>query len=517
MAPPPVAFEIIVSRALWDRKRAGLLGEGDCAILPVEANMAGNGAGAQWGRTKIVCTIGPASEDEATLEGLVKAGMDVVRLNFAHGDHPSFARVIERIRRVSERLGQPVSILQDLPGPKMRTGPVEGDMVPLKRDSTFDLVGHDVPGSEKRVSISYPGLADDVGPQDHIFLDDGAVQLEVLETTGDVVRTRVLNDGFLKPEKGINVPGVRLNVPSVTDKDLRHLEFGLNQAVDYVAVSFVREASDVQIVRDAAGDAGGGHFVIAKIEKHEALDHLEEIIEASDAVMIARGDLGVETPLSQVPLVQKRIIRECNAANKPVITATQMLESMVENPRPTRAEVTDVANAILDGTDAVMLSGETAIGEHPVKAVQIMSRIAASTESQIPFASLLEEHHDAAGEDVPTAVALAACRMAQALEARLIIAPTRTGSTAQLISHFRPRAPVVALTMGEETRRRLALSWGVLPLIGPSFRHTGEMLAYVRQRLKEEGLAEKGDRIIVTGGAPLGEPGSTDFVRAVTL
>ncbi len=494
-----------------------MLGVGECAILPPEAYVAEDATRAWWQRTKIVCTIGPASEDEKTLQGLVGAGMDVARLNFAHGDYPSFSKIIKRIRDASEGAGRSVAIMQDLPGPKLRTGPISGGVAVLKRGSAFDLVGHEVQGSDERVSTSYAGLAADVNPGDRIFLDDGAIQLEVLETSEDIVRTRVLNDGSLRPEKGINVPGVRLSVPSVTARDLQHLEFGLSQGVDYVAISFVRESSDVQMVRDAARDAGCDPLVIAKIEKYEALDHLEGIIEASDAIMVARGDLGVETPLSQVPLVQKRIIRACNAANKPVITATQMLESMVGNPRPTRAEVTDVANAILDGTDAVMLSQETAIGEYPVQTVEVMARIAVSTESELPFVGLLGQHGDAVGQPVPTVMALAACRMAQALGAKLIVAPTRTGSTAQLISRFRPQAPVVALTMDEKTRRRLALSWGVLPLFGPSFKHFGEMLAYVRHRLKEEELADAGDRIIVTGGAPLGEPGSTDFVRVITL
>jgi pyruvate kinase len=458
-------------------------------------------------RTKIVATLGPASSGPEVLARLIQSGMDVARLNFSHGGHEEHRERVRQVRETSERLGVSVACLQDLSGPKIRTGRLgQGEGVLLTEGEGFTLTTESVVGTAERVSTTYQWLPRDVRRGHRILLDDGLIELEVSAVEGNEVRTRVVNGGLLKSNKGINLPGVPLSTPALTEKDREDLAFGLSLDVDYVALSFVRRREDVMELRELLSAQGRPDLpVIAKIEKPEAVDNLASILAVADGVMVARGDLGVEVPTEHVPTLQKEIIRQANQAGRVVITATQMLESMVEHPRPTRAEASDVANAILDGTDAVMLSAETATGAYPVEAVATMGRIAGFTERQLfrPGGARQRRRSDlaaAGGSTVARAVAMASCGAAEQLDARCIVAFTESGATARLVSHFRPAVPVIAFTPSERVRRQLALAWGVKPLHSPHYETTDEMLSAGLSNLEASGLVSAGDTVILVCG-----------------
>jgi pyruvate kinase len=448
-------------------------------------------------QTKIVMTVGPASCESRVLERLITAGVDVVRLNFSHGDHEGHRRVIEAVREISTARKRAVALLQDLSGPKIRTGRVAGGGVELRVGSRVAITTEPIEGTPERISTTYEALPHDVAPGDTILLDDGNLELRVVRASGRDVETEVIYGGLLRSKKGMNLPGVSLSTPALTDKDREDLRFGLEQGVDYVALSFVRTAEDVAECKRVIADFGGTAPVIAKIEKPQAIDHLASIVDVADGLMVARGDLGVEMSTEEVPILQKRIIQMANEAGKVVITATQMLESMVSSPRPTRAEASDVANAILDGSDAVMLSAETATGAYPVEAVETMDRIAAHTERY------LAAHHPARrvrGPRISRGLATAAAEMADQLDCRLILTFTESGATACLVSGFRPAVPVIALTYNEQAYRRLSLWWGVEPILGRVAASVEEMISDGEALLKERGLVASGDSVLMLVG-----------------
>jgi pyruvate kinase len=465
-------------------------------------------------RTKIVATVGPATNERPMLEKLVKAGMDVARINCSHADHATVSRVIEDLRQISQDLDKPLGILLDLSGPKIRTATLAGDApVMLYAGQKFTLTSRKVEGSATVVGTNYSRLALEVKAQDTILLDDGLIELHVLDTSETDVVCEVVNGGVLKNKKGINLPGVRLSIPAVTEKDKADLFLGLQHDVDYVALSFVRDPDDVVHLKQLIGDHWPPVQVIAKLEKPEALEHLDEILDVADGVMIARGDLGVELPPERVPPVQKLITRKANAKGKPVITATQMLESMITNPRPTRAEASDVANAIFDGTDAVMLSGESASGAYPIEAVRMMDRIATVAEASIDYEQLRK--HDLTTS--AHAIAHAACDMAVDMKAKCVAAFTKSGSTARLISQFRPPTPVIALTQHIHVYRQLSLVWGVTPLMLTEVSDSESTIALVEETLLKKGLVAPGDNMVITGGLPIAARGPANFVKLSTV
>jgi pyruvate kinase len=471
-------------------------------------------------RTKIVATIGPASSSPEMIVRLLEAGMDVARLNFSHGTYEEHAQRIVMLREAARTLDRPLAILQDLQGPKIRTGSLVGDgPVQLRAGERFDITTHDVVGSAARVGTTYTALPHDVRPGDRILLSDGLIELRVLDTTDDEVRTEVVFGGELREHQGINLPGVNVSAPALTPKDAADLDFGLEQGVDYVALSFVRRAMDIQTIKQRIAAADKATPVIAKIEKPEALDDLAAILEASDAIMVARGDLGVEMPPERVPVVQKQLIEAANAAGVPVITATQMLDSMIRNPRPTRAEASDVANAIIDGTDAVMLSGETATGLFPVESVQMMARIAEAAEVSGRHGDL---HTMAAplstrANSVAKAISAAACAIVQTLPVHAVVAFTMSGSTARLVAHLRPTVPILAFTPSETVCRRLNLVWGVTPIMCDYVDRLDDLGARLGEILLARGFAQPGDTVVMTGGHPIAARGQTNFVKVMQL
>ncbi|MBV9439006.1 MAG: pyruvate kinase [Candidatus Eremiobacteraeota bacterium] len=464
-------------------------------------------------RTKIVATVGPASRDPETLRRLFLAGANVVRLNFSHGTDDEHAATIAEVRRIARELNLHIAVLQDLPGPKVRTGTF-GDgvsSVRLAPGAPFTLHADAVPGDAAGVSVSYAGLPGDVEVGKRVYLADGAIALRITGIDGPRVQTVVETGGELREKQGINYPDGTLELDAVTDRDLEHVDFGIAHGVDWIAVSFVRSAADVQRVKERIGVAAVP--VVAKIEKHEALEHIDEILDAADALMVARGDLGIEIPLEDVPLTQKDLIARANRCSKPVITATQMLESMISSPRPTRAEANDVANAILDGSDAVMLSGETARGAYPVEAVRTMAEIALRVERDYPHEEIRLRRltGDGAGEtdhDIAMAIAQAAVRAADGLALRLIVTGTTTGNTARYVSSFRPRARIVALTPLDTVARRMALVWGVESSIVQSYRYIETLIEIAEARIVAEGHAAAGETIAITSGMPVGEGGT---------
>jgi pyruvate kinase len=472
-------------------------------------------------RTKIVATIGPASESPEIIERLILAGMDVARLNFSHGTQEEHARKIVVLRDTAKRLGRPLAILQDLQGPKIRTGElVDSKPIQLKPGTRFTITTreHEL-GTPERVSTTYDALTKDVRPGDRILLSDGLIELRVLETSPEEVLTEVVFGGELREHQGINLPGVHVSAPALTEKDIEDLEFGLAQGVDYVALSFVRRAADLREIKRRIAAAGKNTPVVAKIEKPEALDDIAGILEVTDGIMVARGDLGVEMPPEQVPVVQKQLIEAANDAGIPVITATQMLESMIRNPRPTRAEASDVANAIIDGTDAVMLSGETATGAFPVEAVQMMGRIA-----EVAEASGRHGDHTVGAvwkvsrqPSTPDAISAAACAIVKALPTKAIVAFTMSGSTARLVSRLRPAVPILAFTPAPEVYRRLALVWGVTPMMSDYVERLEDLGSLMSQTLIARGLAQPGDQVVMTGGHPIAARGRTNFVKVLEI
>ncbi|MDP2931510.1 MAG: pyruvate kinase [Chloroflexota bacterium] len=462
-------------------------------------------------KTKLVCTIGPGSRSSPVIRKLIRAGMSVARLNFAHDTPEEHLKVIRTIRDVSAAMAAPVAILLDLPGAKLRTGELVRPKVQLKEGSAFTLTTEKVAGDERRVSV--PPFFRDIKPGDTIYLNDGAIELKVTSVTAVEARCRVVVGGSLIAHRGINVPGVRLSVSSFTGEDLRDLAFGVEQGVDFFAVSFVRSAADIRQIREILRQKRASIPLIAKIEKHEAVKDIDQILAEADGAMVARGDLGIEIPLEKVPIVQKEIVRKCNLLGKPVVVATQMLESMISSVRPTRAEVSDVANAIFDGADAVMLSGETAIGKFPVPSVKMMASIAAETEKTLPYERALLEKGALVTAKTDDAISYAACHMAQTLRAACIVAYTTSGSTALRVSKYRPRVPILAITPHPHIARRLVLSWGVHPYIAAEPVNIDMMFQEATRVAFKAGMARRGDLIVITAGIPMGKPGTTNVVK----
>ncbi|MFZ0448200.1 MAG: pyruvate kinase [Desulfatiglandaceae bacterium] len=464
-------------------------------------------------KTKIVATIGPSSTTKAILRKLVAAGMNVARLNFSHGTHAEHGRVLERIRSLSREMGRPIGILMDLQGPKIRTGSLKnGGPVRLKRNSTIRITSRDIPeGNEDLVSTTYPSLARDVKEGDRILLDDGLIELKVLSVGRKTVTCNILYGGLLGEHKGINLPGVKVSAPSLTEKDRLDLAFGIRSGVDYIALSFVRQASDVNLVKSIIKRQSADIPVIAKIEKPEAVHNLDEILEAADGIMIARGDLGVELRPEEVPTIQKRVIRRAIAANRPVITATQMLETMINHPVPTRAEASDVANAIFDGTGAVMLSGETAVGRYPVRAVKMMSRIAAEAEGS-PFITYNLRFERDPKDLVTHAVAQSAVNILHELDARAILVFSISGKTSKLISRQRPAKPVYSFSPSKDVFNRLSMIWGVSPMVIPPIEDTKHIIETGVAILTKKKHIKKGDLVIIVTGLAL-KTGSTNMIK----
>jgi len=464
-------------------------------------------------RTKIVCTLGPASGGE-TLSALIEAGMNVARLNFSHGTQAEHGERIDQIRLTSLKVGRPVAILQDLAGPKIRVGEIRPEPVILVPEQIFTLTSRPVMGHHDGCAINTPELIEATPVDATVLLADGALELRVVEKSADTLTCRVIVGGPLSSHKGVNLPGVTLPISAFTAKDRDDLAFGLKHEVDFVAQSYVRSAADVTEVKEFIAGHGLETPVIAKIEKQEGLDRIQEILAVADGIMVARGDLGVETPLKMVPIAQKRLIWAANQVGKPVITATQMLASMVDNPRPTRAEATDVANAILDGTDAVMLSEETAIGKYPVEAVRFLDDMARTTEAKIPYSDWLHHRSKFVSHTIPDAISFAACEMARDLEAKAILASTASGATARLISRFRPEVPIIAITTQRTTKKFLCLVWGVFPLFLEGLESVDQMLETVKLMAVRQGYLTSGDRLVITAGTPLGTRGATNLIQA---
>ncbi|GAA2833678.1 pyruvate kinase [Kitasatospora paracochleata] len=464
-------------------------------------------------RAKIVCTLGPAADSYDQIKALVTAGMDIARLNLTHGSQLEHEERYRRVRKASDEAGRSVGVLVDLQGPKIRLGTFADGPVLLERGDEFTITVEDVRGDREMCGTTYPGLADDVGPGERILVDDGRVALEVTRIDGPRIRCTVLEGGLVSDHKGLNLPGVRVSVPALSDKDVADLRWALRTGADLVALSFVRSGRDADEVHRIMAEEGRRVPVIAKLEKPQAVENLEAVIDAFDGIMIARGDLGVELPLEQVPLVQKRAIKLAKRNAKPVIVATQMLDSMIHASRPTRAEASDVANAVLDGTDAVMLSGETAVGKYPVETVRTMSRIIEAAEEDILAAGLPPLTENNKPRTQGGAVARAAAEIGDFLDAKYLIAFTQSGDTARRLTRYRSPIPVLAFTYEPAVRSQLALTWGVETFLGPFVPTTDEMVAQVDAALLSLGRCQRGDIVVITAGSPPGLAGSTNLVR----
>jgi pyruvate kinase len=463
-------------------------------------------------RTKIVCTIGPATESAAMIRELVQAGMDVARINFSHGSHQVHRRSMEAVRRVADDQNRPVAILADLQGPKLRVGTINGVGLHLLVGGHCTLALPSQASGPDEVPVPHPNLLAALRPGQPVLLDDGAIELVVEEARTDRVTCRVIDGGLLVSRKGINVPQTPLSLPALTEKDRRDAAFAVREGVDLLAISFVSRAEDVLELRRLVEALASEALIVAKIEKPDALEQFDAILAAADGIMVARGDLGVETPAEEVPFHQKRIIRACNLAGKPVITATQMLQSMIAEPRPTRAEASDVANAILDGTDAVMLSGETAVGQHPIAAAKTMARICASADAHLAKQSstLISSP---SRESITGAISRAAVEIADEVGARAIITATESGTTARMVARHRPRVPILAVTPNRCTLHRLGVVWGVAPHLVDAFGDTDRMVRMMVATAREAGLVDRGDALVLTAGVPFGKGRRTNMVR----
>lgn len=465
-------------------------------------------------KAKIVCTIGPSSESPEMLKKLINAGMNVARLNFSHGDFEEHGRRIQNIRQACSEHGKTVAILLDTKGPEIRTGKLKEEPIELVQDERIVLTTEDIVGDKDRIAVSYRNLPKDVHVGSTILIDDGLIGLTVTEIRGTEIECRIVNGGPIKSRKGVNVPGVKISLPGITEKDANDIVFGIEQGVDFIAASFVRKASDVLEIRELLEKHGATHIqIISKIENQEGVDNLDEILEVSDGLMVARGDLGVEIPAEEVPLVQKRMIRKCNYAGKPIITATQMLDSMQRNPRPTRAEASDVANAVFDGTDAIMLSGETAAGKYPVESVETMARIAERAESALEYREIFMKQSKEQQTTVTEAISQSVANSALDLDAKAIITPTESGYTARMVSKYRPKAPIIAVTPNPQVMRRLCLSWGVIPIHGEEAKTTDELFELAVDTSMKHSLITLGDLVVITAGVPVGRSGSTNLIK----
>lgn len=465
-------------------------------------------------RTKIVATLGPASSAPETIAALIEAGVNLFRLNFSHGASEVHRTNVALVREAAAKVGKDVGILQDLQGPKIRIGKFTEGKVTLKLGATFNLTCDDsTPGDEQRVGVTYSGLCHDVKPGDPLLLDDGRLALKVIAVHGTRIETEVTLAGVLSNNKGINLPDADLSIPALTDKDIEDLKFGAGLEVDWVAMSFVRSRDDLLLARQHLAAANSTAKLMAKIEKPSAVERFSEILSEVDAVMVARGDLGVELPPERVPQIQKQLIRACLDAGKPVVTATQMLESMISSPTPTRAEASDVANAIYDGTDAVMLSAETAMGEYPLEAVRMMARIARTVEADERYIRDMREHTPALDDTTSDAVSLGVVNMAHALGAQLIVTFTSSGASATRVARYRPSAPILAITPSSLTFRQLALVWGVLPHLSNEIATTDEMVQVATEAIRARKLMTPGGRFVITAGVPFGVRGTTNMIR----
>ncbi|MEY8417141.1 pyruvate kinase [Tissierella praeacuta] len=470
-------------------------------------------------KTKIVCTIGPASESQNILRELFLNGLNVCRLNFSHGSHEEHKRRIDNIKMVREELNMPIGIMLDTKGPEIRLGDFKNGTIEIEEGDILTLTTRDILGDKSIVSISYDGLPYDVEKGSRILIDDGLVEFRVLDIIDNTdIKCIALNNGTLKNHKGVNVPNVKINLPSITKKDVDDILFGIENGIDFIAASFVRKASDVLEIRKILEENNGDFIeIISKIENQEGVDNIDEILAASDGIMVARGDLGVEIQTEEIPLVQKELIKKSNLVGKPVITATQMLDSMMRNPRPTRAEVTDVANAILDGSSAIMLSGETAAGKYPVESVKTMYNIAIRTEESLNYSEILSSKVAITEVSTTNAIGKATCTTAMDLGASAIITATSSGYTSKAISKFRPKSPIIAATTTESVMRRLSLVWGVYPVLSPYSNSTDDVIEFSIQSAVNESYVKEGDLVVITAGIPVGTSGSTNLIKVHTI
>ncbi len=470
-------------------------------------------------KTKIICTLGPAVDSEELIVALIKGGMNGARFNFSHGSHPEHLERLNRLKAVRDRMGSPVATILDTKGPEIRIKSFESKTVDLAAGEDFILTVDDVPGTAQRVSVTYPKLHEEVAPGQEILIDDGLVAMRVREIQGPDVVCQVENGGTLSANKSINIPGAHIQLPALTEKDVADIRFGVENDFDFIAASFVRRAADVEAVRQVLHDCGGDNVkIIAKIENQEGIDNLDEILNAADGVMVARGDLGVEIPAAKVPALQKQMIRMGLQAGKPVITATQMLDSMIRNPRPTRAEVSDVANAVYDGTSCVMLSGETAGGKYPVEALAAMLEIVTEAEASIDYWKRFQKQLVVTtSSNINDAITHTCCLTARDLNATAILAASSSGRTARMICRFRPACPVAALTMQEKTRRQLSICWGVIPFLTGEVNSTDRIFSLSAEVAVKEGLVQPGDTVVITAGVPLGQSGSTNLIKAQVI
>ncbi|MGM0651824.1 MAG: pyruvate kinase [Bacillota bacterium] len=468
-------------------------------------------------RTKIVCTVGPSIETEERIKESITAGMDVARLNLSHSTSEDHIRRLELIRAVSSDMEKNVGFIFDTRGPEVRTGDLQEDHVMLEEGREIILTTEDVIGSAERVGVTYDNLHEDLRPGCRVLIDDGLITLEVIELEGRDIRCRILHGGELRSYKGLNTPGTRINLPAVDDDDRRDIITALEYEVDFLAASFARSVEDILEIRALVEDQNGSIMILAKIESLEGVENFEEILEVSDGIMVARGDLGVEIPPEDVPMLQKEFIKKCNLAGKPVITATQMLDSMIRNPRPTRAEASDVANAIFDGTDAVMLSGETAVGRFPVEAIETMSRIAVRTEKDLAYKQIMQDMSGTIKKTVTDAISYSTCHVSYELKADAIVTATQSGHTARMVSKYKPRAPIVAVTSNSRVATQLTLTWGVNAVVCPPVNTTDEMFANAIQVSLQEGLINDGNLVVITAGVPVGVSGTTNLLRVETV
>lgn len=469
-------------------------------------------------KTKIVCTIGPSSDSYEVLKALVNEGMNVARLNFSHGTHPEHKNRIDTIKKLRDDLDEPIAIMLDTKGPEIRIKTFKDGMIRIEQGQDFTLTSEDVEGDETRVSVTYKDIAKDLKADDRVLIDDGLVEFTVISVDENNVYMRAVNSGELSDRKGVNLPSVKVNLPTLTEKDIEDLIFGIENDVDFIAASFIRSANDVLEIRKILESNGGDDIkIISKIENLEGVQNIDEIIDASDGIMVARGDMGVELDEEDIPLVQKDIIRKCNLKGKFVITATQMLDSMIRNPRPTRAEVTDVANAILDGSSAIMLSGETAAGTYPVKACEMMRKIAVKIEDSLDYKIIVDSTNDEHEINITNSIAKATREAALDLDAKVIIAATTSGLTARNISKFKPKSPIIAATTDEKVRRQLAIEWGVYPIRATLASSIDDLFYESINILKNIKFVKEGELVILTAGMPLGKAGSTNIMMVKTV
>lgn len=464
-------------------------------------------------KTKIICTLGPSTDKPDILESLLEAGMNISRFNFSHGSHEEQGRRIEMVRTASRKLNKRVALLLDTKGPEIRLGKFAGGKIQLEAGQAFTLTAKELLGSPEIASVNYKGLPQEVSVGNTILLSDGLVSLSVEKVMGDEIITTVQNSGEISDRKRVAVPGVSLKLPFLSEDDKKDILFGVSQDMDFIAASFVQRAADILAIRKLLEDVNGQMEVIAKIENAEGVKNIDEILKIADGIMVARGDLGVEIPAEEVPIVQKRLIEKCNKAGKPVITATQMLESMMLNPRPTRAEASDIANAILDGTDCIMLSGETASGRYPVETLQTMARIAMRTEESLQYNTLLQSKGVTAKNTTTDAISHATVQIAYELSAAAVITATEHGYTARMVSKYRPQAHIIAVTPHEKALRRMMLLWGVQPVLGVTTKNSDEMVQNATDKAVEQGLVKDGDLVVITAGVPAGMSGTTNMVR----